>query len=353
LIFLGAGASVPLGIPTMNGFTEKVAEALSNINKEWEDKIFDIKSSLQSKGLRYDIEILSTSLSIFSDPTANRTYTAPFFAFSKNDTPYYNDPNLANLLGEVKRQIYKRCKQHDRKESIRVYQDLFDSLYNVGQTKVNTKGNSEFFNYPVNYEVFTTNYDLSFSKFLEHSKKNYADGFSGADKGGISTFTDTWAVRDSTNLTLNFGKLHGSINYYKQEDGGIVKYPIALDEDDIDSEGIIDNIMIYPIGEKYATITPYFEILSRFRNTLINEKVVIVIGYSFRDDPINNAFVDRVTRYRTSFKIVLVDPMAKEIIGHMPSVLIPLVVPVQVEFGAQNCSNLIVTAIQNRYPGDS
>jgi hypothetical protein len=29
LIFLGAGASVPLGIPTMNGFTEKVAEALS------------------------------------------------------------------------------------------------------------------------------------------------------------------------------------------------------------------------------------------------------------------------------------------------------------------------------------
>jgi NAD-dependent SIR2 family protein deacetylase len=38
LIFLGAGASVPLGIPTMNGFTEK----------EWENKILDIKSSLQS-----------------------------------------------------------------------------------------------------------------------------------------------------------------------------------------------------------------------------------------------------------------------------------------------------------------
>jgi hypothetical protein len=48
LIFLGAGASVPLGIPTMNGFTEKVAEALSNVNKEWENKILDIKSSLQS-----------------------------------------------------------------------------------------------------------------------------------------------------------------------------------------------------------------------------------------------------------------------------------------------------------------
>jgi hypothetical protein len=81
LIFLDAGVSVPLGIPTMNGFTEKVAEALSDVKKEWENKVLDIKSSLQSKGLRYDIEILSTTLSIFSYPTANRRYTAPFFCF--------------------------------------------------------------------------------------------------------------------------------------------------------------------------------------------------------------------------------------------------------------------------------
>lgn len=56
-----------------------------------------------------------------------------------------------------------------------------------------------------------------------------------------------------------------------------MKYP-SLNED-IDSESMIDNMMIYPIGEEYATITPYFETLSRFRDTLIKEKVVIVIGY--------------------------------------------------------------------------
>ena len=63
-------------------------------------------------------------------------------------------------------------------------------------------------------------------------------------------------------------------------------------------EKIIDKMMIYPIGEIFATRTPYIETLSRFRNTLIEEKVVIVIGYSFRDDPINNAFIDRVITYR-------------------------------------------------------
>jgi hypothetical protein len=147
--------------------------------------------------------------------------------------------------------------------------------------------------------------------------------------------------------------LHGSVNYYKQEDGRIVKYPTSLDEEDMESERIIDNMMIYPIGEKYATITPYFEILSRFRNTLINEKVVIVIGYSFRDDPINNAFVDRAVRHRTSFKIILVDPMANDIIEYMPNVLQSLVTPVQAEFGSQNSLNSIVSAIRDRHPGDS
>jgi hypothetical protein len=81
------------------------------------------------------------------------------------------------------------------------------------------------------------------------------------------------------------------------------------------NEGIMDKIMIYSIGEKYATRTPYFEILSKFRATLIDEKVVMVIGYSFRDDPINNSFIDRITRFKNkNFKIILVDPDVETII---------------------------------------
>jgi NAD(P)H-hydrate repair Nnr-like enzyme with NAD(P)H-hydrate dehydratase domain len=111
--------------------------------------------------------------------------------------------------------------------------------------------------------------------------------------------------------------------------------------------------MIYPIGEKYATRTPYIEILSRFRNTLIEEKVVIVIGYSFRDDPINNAFVDRVTRYRKKkFKIIVVDPDVESIKDYLPDALKQVVTPIKAEFGNNNCGNLIASAIENRPPGD-
>jgi NAD(P)H-hydrate repair Nnr-like enzyme with NAD(P)H-hydrate dehydratase domain len=134
-----------------------------------------------------------------------------------------------------------------------------------------------------------------------------------------------------------------------------VKYPTALHEDDMEEEGVIDNIMIYPIGEKYTTTTPYLEILSRFRKTLINEQVVIVIGFSFRDNPINNAFVDRVVKFNTrfkNFKIVLVDPDAINITQTLPLVLRSKITPVSMEFGNQNCVDSIVNAIQERHPGD-
>jgi hypothetical protein len=352
LIFLGAGASVPFGIPTMNEFTDRVAESLSGINKEWENRVLEIKSTLQTKGLRYDIEILSTALSIFSDPSLYRTYLTPFFAFSEYPVPQGNH-SLAGILKEVKKEIYRVCKRYNRSDANKIYQGLFDSLYSVDLTKINADGNLERFSYPVNYEVFTTNYDLSFSKFLEYQRKDYADGFSGADRGGISIFTNNWFTDHSKPDTMKFGKLHGSINYYKHEDGRIVKYPISLDEEDMSNEGIIDNMMIYPIGEKYATITPYFEILAKFRNTLINEKVVIVIGYSFRDDAINKAFIDRVLRHKTNFKIVLVDPNVDENKKDLPPVLQPWVTTIKAKFDSKNCPDLIVSAIQDRHPGDA
>ena len=43
------------------------------------------------------------------------------------------------------------------------------------------------------------------------------------------------------------------LNYYKHEDGRIVKYPTSLDEEDMSSEGIIDNMMIYPITKEYGS----------------------------------------------------------------------------------------------------
>jgi hypothetical protein len=346
MIFLGAGASASFDIPTMNGFTDRIAESLSDINKEWKDRLLELKSNLRTKGLRHDIEIIATALSIFSDTSTNGSYLAPFLAFSDNPIPN-SQPDLTLLLNEIKKQIYKICNRFNRADANKAYSSF---LKDVGSTKVSTDA-SEHFLSPVNYQIFTTNYDLSFNRFLETKEIEYFDGFSGGDrKGGRARFSDIWGSITS----VNFGKLHGSINYYEHEDGSVARYSTSLSEEDIINEGIMDKIMIYPIGEKYATRTPYFEILSKFRATLIDEKVVIVIGYSFRDDPINNSFIDRITRFKKkNFKIILVDPDVEKIIHeYLPKVLQQAVTPVKAKFGNGNCEDLVVSAIQDRPPRD-
>jgi hypothetical protein len=80
MIFLGAGASFPFGVPTMNGFTDSIIDSLSAINSEWKQRLVEMKDNLQSKGLRYDVEILSTSISIFSEPS-NTNYITPLWHF--------------------------------------------------------------------------------------------------------------------------------------------------------------------------------------------------------------------------------------------------------------------------------
>ena len=55
---------------------------------------------------------------------------------------------------------------------------------------------------------------------------------------------------------------------------------------------LVEHLMIYPIYEKYVSLEPFYSLYTAFRNTLWNEQIVVVIGYSFRDISINNAFTD-------------------------------------------------------------
>ena len=50
--------------------------------------------------------------------------------------------------------------------------------------------------------------------------------------------------------------------------------------------------MIYPVYEKYISREPFFSLYTAFRRILLEEKIIIVIGYSFRDEAVNNTFLN-------------------------------------------------------------
>lgn len=65
MIFLGAGASQPFGIPTMQEMTTKVAERFP----EWSKEIELVKEKVRELGFVSDLESILTVLSAQLDPS--------------------------------------------------------------------------------------------------------------------------------------------------------------------------------------------------------------------------------------------------------------------------------------------
>jgi hypothetical protein len=251
---------------------------------------------------------------------------------------------FSDLLDEIRKKIYKICMGFNLNKAVDLYEKLYDGLRreNIYQAKFNTD-NLERHDCDVTKKVFTTNYDTAFETFLRTKKKIYSDGFVPQDQEYI--FGCKWDVEN-----IQLAKLHGSINYYSMN-GKVVRYstPVNEYEHDVFGDKIKQRMMILPIGEKYVTTTPFLEMLYKLRTDLNNEEIVVVIGFSFQDDPINNAFRERIARRDLRFKIVVVDPNAEQIIRHnLPREFQNVCIPVRACFGSDQSIDDLVYAIKER-----
>lgn len=133
-------------------------------------------------------------------------------------------------------------------------------------------------------EFFTTNYDTLIEDALALSGVPYDDGFS----GGSIAF---WAGYDGSAKPLpkaRVVKLHGSIDWVapKEDASRLLRvrhhdaYPAPKNQ-----------VVIYPQSTKYVNtqLDPFAELFQRFRRNLADgsERVLLVCGYSFGDEHIN------------------------------------------------------------------
>jgi len=122
-------------------------------------------------------------------------------------------------------------------------------------------------------EIFTTNYDLLFEEAMERARTPYFDGFSGSK----SAFFDpsTISSNDLPARWIRLWKLHGSINWSRNQNGEVVR-----------SEGIEDGSMVYPSHIKYAQTqaAPFSSLFDRLKNFLLTpDSLLITTGFSFAD----------------------------------------------------------------------
>ena len=146
-------------------------------------------------------------------------------------------------------------------------------------------------------EIFTTNYDLLLEQALEDSRVPYFDGFSGVRR----PIFNPRAIEEERLLPqwTRLWKLHGSVNWYQNEQREVFRGTA--------NEAGIRRV-IHPSHLKYqeSRRMPYLAMVDRLRTFLNDSTAALVLcGYSFRDDHINDTIIQGLQHTQTSVAFAL------------------------------------------------
>lgn len=138
-------------------------------------------------------------------------------------------------------------------------------------------------------DVFTPNYDCLLELAFESLKIKYFDGFS----GGFIPYFDSTAIENCNyrESDTKLWKIHGSLGWSERK-GNIVK--LSTDK---------NKIMILPSSLKYDETKklPYAVLLDRLASSLkTNESTMIICGYSFNDNHINEIIINSLKNNRSA-----------------------------------------------------
>jgi SIR2-like domain len=151
--------------------------------------------------------------------------------------------------------------------------------------------------YHLPLELFTVNYDLLIETALEKMGVAYFDGFVGALHARFRTdLVEASPDQPSEwlpSFLVRLWKLHGSVNWQWSADGrpDVIRLGAAVAPANVAA--------IYPSDTKYdeSRRVPFVVLQDRFRRALYSpESLVLITGYSWRDEHLNELIFEAAVR---------------------------------------------------------
>ena len=190
---------------------------------------------------------------------------------------------IIGAIGETVRYGYKNGGTTEVKgslsEPIVVIDTHIKFLKALFRTRVNLTSRS-------NITFLTTNYDTLLEDALALEKIMVVDGFSGGAMGFWNPDKEFNAEITSP-YQFHLCKLHGSVDWHRNPDVGLVRVRYGANY-----LSDLSEIMIYPQATKYIETQkdPFASLFTQFRTILSSRvpNVFITCGYSFGDEHINS-----------------------------------------------------------------
>jgi hypothetical protein len=292
LLFLGAGASKPLGKMLMGEFVEHLTKQVSN------ERYADLLRAICQE--KPDLEFLIEQL----EEISTKRYFGNVHTYQRGDggrSSFQAMSSLAALatlansaLEWVKREVYRHYSNLETPQRVDLLGGIIDRISTTPGCVV----------------VFTTNYDPSIETLRSSKGWRLVDGF-GHDawrqeySWNRSVFDE---FKSSGEPTVVLFKIHGSTNWISDSKRIVKSVSIRAAE----VEDGYQNVMIYPATRKVAISEPYFTCYDYLGKCLSHAEFCLVVGYSFRD-------YDVLMRFRAAaianekLQVAILDPNASTI----------------------------------------
>ncbi len=321
MIFFGAGATKELGIPTLQEFSEIMIEKL--IINGYKNEVIQIKDSLDNFGLASDFEAIYSILLSLSDPYQAVQELGPVAAFFLKKRSYLPEiKDFQDMLETARIIIYENCYLNKEKESkiLEHYDPLFKAIkaQNVYATYI--YNGKSVGSKPLDTIIATTNYDMSLEMYFMSKGILYNDGYiTRAQNPNIKDF-DFGSIfmpfnhNQQRKIKYILIKLHGSIWQFERDNKLFKTYndpdlaPINL------RPNIGKEMMIYPTHQKDILEWRYYHFFNLFKK--IEWDRLLVIGYSFRDQPINTSIIDRLKNDKNT-RLIVFHPHPEKVINNL------------------------------------
>lgn len=281
-VFLGAGAARACGLPDVSGLEQTVVKALEKEQRE------QFERQLGGRNLEQALSRLRRIQALLEEGSGEI------------------DGLTAAQAGELDQAV---CRQIVA--ALGLEQADLDPMRLFAAWARRT-------DYHLPLELFTVNYDLLIETALEEARVPYFDGFVGSLRARFQTqLVEEWPGDQIAHLPADFvrlWKLHGSVNWVWSEDGRteIVRLGQPVQEGSVAA--------IYPSDTKYeeSRRVPFVVLQDRFRRALHQpETLVLISGYSFSDNDLNELLFDAASRRQRSEFVAfchsqIPDPVAKQ-----------------------------------------
>lgn len=321
LVFAGAGASVSLGYPTTKQFMEnlpttitdtKIYKHIVNLDEiKQEGKPLDIEVILwklkEIEAVFQSLNKWTTSLEgiPYGHPNYNKIMERDFFL----SVAHINNHGLQNAEKEIlglKEQINKQVHVEYNNKSVETNPNQQEEMFWLDGFLCD----EHIFN-KYNIDIFTTNYDQAIETSVEEKDIKGIDIFpfrKRASKHGLEM--EHWQTKKSFKRNLWLTKLHGSLDWQEGNDGDIIPSRYDFSQ---------NHTILYPGFKGEPKQSPFKEFHRYFAECLEKCDIFLSIGFSFRDDYINELIENKLGKQS---HFLIMDPNA-EIIAKEKLTLLP------------------------------